>query len=92
MSFQLRKCNEFYLWLLKECDKKFEVLESQLHYYLLQKNYEREVLNRSTSSVDISSSLYQGGAGALMAGTARWRVARIRPRHGCRCSHTAARS
>ncbi|CAI4065385.1 hypothetical protein N7582_002996 [Saccharomyces uvarum] len=68
ISFQLRKCNEFYLWLLKECDKKFEVLESQLHYYLLQKNYEREVLNRSTSSVDISSSLYQGGAGSVDGG------------------------
>ncbi|CAI4389881.1 CPI_1c_G0026530.mRNA.1.CDS.1 [Saccharomyces cerevisiae] len=61
ISFQLSKCNEFYLWLLKECDKKFEVLQSQLHYYSLQKNYERDNLNRSSSNVDMSTSLYAAG-------------------------------
>lgn len=61
ISFQLSKCNEFYLWLLKECDKKFEVLQLQLHYYSLQKNYERDNLNRSSSNVDMSTSLYAAG-------------------------------
>ncbi|EDO15873.1 hypothetical protein Kpol_1009p20 [Vanderwaltozyma polyspora DSM 70294] len=34
VSIELSKCNDFYQWLLRECNKKYVVLENQLNIYL----------------------------------------------------------
>ncbi|OXB42400.1 hypothetical protein B1J92_L00737g [Nakaseomyces glabratus] len=59
---QLYKCNEFYLWLLSQCQEKYLILSQQLDCYREHKKEFREISSRVTYQTSSTSVLQAYGS------------------------------
>ncbi|AQZ13327.1 SYG1 (YIL047C) [Zygosaccharomyces parabailii] len=61
---ELKKANDFYLWLLEQSKKTFLVLQQQLSIYSLQRDHEAHLLQRLPSPFGVTPKKY-GSIGGL---------------------------